>query len=306
MKSILTRNNDARVIARLDSADIAKKWQESLSIDVGENFKNLGKIEYLECDVTGFRWYSPSHAAGGPKLYEQLEKFDWYYMREKWEFTLALKLLEGVKTVLEIGVGEGNFLRSARSSGFHIQGVELNPKGAERARYLGFEVHEKMLDDLGKNIGDRFDAICSFQVLEHVPDPFTFIQGMIGLLRPGGKIILSVPNAGVMRKIDPKNYDLLNQPPHHMGHWDENVFRSLEQLLPLKLRSVHKEPLASYHIGWMVNGFLRNKLSFLGKTIPRFLINRFTTLPLQWAMRAGLSRLFPGHTLLVEFEYLPN
>jgi SAM-dependent methyltransferase len=173
-------------------------------------------------------------------------------------------------------------------------------------RSLGFAVHQLMLHDLSETTSERFDAICSFQVLEHVSNPREFLDGMIGVLRPGGTIILSVPNAAVMRKIDPDNQDLLNQPPHHMGHWDEDALRALERLLPLKVRSVHREPLASYHIGWMVNGYLRGLLSPLGKTTSRLLVNRYSTLPLQWLMRAGMSRFFPGHTLLVEFQYQPK
>lgn len=306
MISILTSNDDARILTRLNPMDVAEQWQKSLAIDVGDDFRRLDSIEYLQCSVTGFRWYSPPAAAGGGALYEQLEKFDWYYMQEKWEFSLALDLLKGGDSVLEVGVGEGHFLRAARNHGVTVQGVELNPKGAERARVLGFQVHERTLKELSNQISERFDAICSFQVLEHVPDPRDFLQGMITMLRPGGRLILSVPNAAVMRKIDSNNQDLLNQPPHHMGHWDEGNFRALERLFPIKVKSVHREPMASYHIGWMVTGYLRNLLSPLGETIPRLLVNRYSTLPLQWLMRAGFRKFFPGHTLLVELEYQPN
>ena len=305
MISPLTSQDDARLLGRLSPKEIADKWWESMSVDVGDEFRNLEDIYYWECPETGFRWYSPSQAAGGG-LYTQLEKFVWYYMPEKWEFFAALNLLERASSVLEVGVGEGSFLKAARNKGHKVQGVELNPKGAERARALGFEVHELMLDKLRMQTTERFDAICSFQVLEHVPNPLEFLEGMISLLKPGGKLILSVPNASIMRKIDPKNQDLLNQPPHHMGHWDERVFRALEALLPVKVKSVHYEPLASYHIGWMVSGYLRSLLAPLGKSIPRLLVNRYSTLPLQWIMRAGVCKFFPGHTLFIELECQSN
>lgn len=306
MISILTGNDEARVLKRLDPKVIAEKWRNSLGVDVGDNFRNLPFIEYLQCDATGFCWYAPPEAAGGRELYEQLEKFDWYYMKNKWEFSIAIKLLKGVKNVLEIGAGEGNFLQLAKNADLDIQGIELNPKAAERARNLGFKVHEKMIHELSQEISDRFDAICSFQVLEHVPDPMSFLRGMLNMLRPGGKLILSVPNAAVMRNIDPNNLELLNQPPHHMGHWDEKVFRALERLLPLMVKSVHHEPLAPYHIAWMVTGYLRSRFSKLGSSISRLLFNRYTTMPLQLILHAGLRNYFPGHTLLVELEYQPR
>lgn len=304
--SILTGNrNNVHRLSQQNPREISKKWQKSLGIDVGESFRELDLIEYWECKQTGFRWYTPPQAAGDGNLYAQLEKFDWYYMPNKWEFSKALNILENTSSILEVGVGEGHFLQAAKSRGFSIEGVELNPKGAERARNLGFQVYEMMLNELSEQIDQRFDAICSFQVLEHVPNPREFLEGMIGLLKPGGKLVLSVPNAAVMRKIDPHNQDLLNQPPHHMGHWDKRVFRSLEQIFPIQVKSVHYEPLASYHVTWMVNGYLRGLLSPFGKTIPRLLVNRYSTLPLQWLLLGGARKFFPGHTLLVELEYKP-
>lgn len=308
MKSILTGTDAANLLAVLDTKYVSEKWQKALGVDLGDTFRSLSTIEYWQCPITSFCWYTPSKAAGGSELYAQLEGFDWYYMKDKWEFSVALELLEKKSAVLEVGVGEGHFLQAARKKGHLAQGIELNPKGAARARAMGFDIYELMLDELRGKIDKHFDAICAFQVLEHVPDPRYFLEGMIGMLRPGGKIILSVPNAEVMRKIDPHNQDLLNQPPHHMGHWDENVFRALESFLPVKVRTVQREPFATYHVAWMINCYLRTAIPFLrtsfGGRVSRILVNRYSTLPLQWLVLAGLKRYIPGHTILVELEYL--
>ncbi len=306
MKSPFTGKDDAVLLEQRNPNDIAEKWREKFAVDVGQKFKSLGAIEYWFCEATGFHWYTPLEAAGEGELYSQLERFDWYYMSDKWEFSIALNLLDGAKSVLEVGVGDGYFLQQVREQGHTIQGVELNPEAAKRVKELGFEVHELMLHELSEQTDERVDAICSFQVLEHVPDPREFFEGMISMLKPGGRMILSVPNAAVYRRLDPDNQDLLNQPPHHMSHWDEGVFRALENYMPLRLRSVYREPLASYHVRWMVIGYLQYLLSPLGKKLPRLLINRYSTLPLQWIMHLGMKNLFPGHTLLVELEYQPD
>ncbi|OOC47843.1 hypothetical protein B0684_12935 [Thioalkalivibrio versutus] len=273
-----------------------------MGVDVGDDFRALEKIEYWQCDTTGLHWYSPEGAAGDEHLYAQLQKFEWYYDSDKWEFDAALSLIPRESRILEVGVGVGHFMGKAKRNGHHVSGVELNTKAAEYVREQGFEVFERDLNELGSHNSEPFDVVCSFQVLEHVSDPRSFIEGMIGVLKPGGKIILSVPNAAVMRRIDPENEDLLNKPPHHVTHWDEDVFRSLEGIFPLKVRSVHREPLARYHVKWFVSSYFRKLLPFGGKRLRRYMVNRYTTFPFQWILYAGLRKWIPGHTILVELE----
>jgi 2-polyprenyl-3-methyl-5-hydroxy-6-metoxy-1,4-benzoquinol methylase len=305
MKSSITKTDNTSLLGTVNPEYVSEKWRREIDVDVGDSFRSLSTIEFWQCNDTGFRWYEPPEAAGGGELYSQLEKFDWYYMPEKWEFSVARNLLNQGDRVLEVGVGFGFFLEACRSQEIDISGVELNSSAAKRARQKGFQIFEDNLDDLKERIGENhFDVICSFQVLEHVPRPYEFLVGMLCNIKSGGRLILSVPNSAVMRCIDPDYCNLLNQPPHHMGHWDESVFRQLQAVLPIKLRSVHREPLANYHVAWIVNGYLRNFFSPLGKTLSRILINRYSTLPLQWILKAGLRKFIPGHTLLVEFEKL--
>jgi 2-polyprenyl-3-methyl-5-hydroxy-6-metoxy-1,4-benzoquinol methylase len=302
--SLLT-DKPACLLATLGAGEIAKEWHQNMDINLGDEFRELGLIQYCECRETGLRFYIPAAAAGTGQLYSQLQKYDWYYMPGKWEFGEALSLLEEPSELLEVGVGEGYFLQAAKQDGHSCHGVELNDQAAARVRSLGFEIYTQTLNDLSIHSQKRYDVICSFQVLEHVPDPIGFLRDMIALLNPGGRLVLSVPNAAVMRNIDPKNKDLLNRPPHHMTHWDEKVFHSLPKVLPIEVKTVCREPLASYHVAWIVNGYLRNKLGFAGHNLSRLLVNRYTTLPLQLALKAGLRYFFPGHTLLVELLLRP-
>jgi SAM-dependent methyltransferase len=302
MKSILNKKFEAIFIKSINPKEIVKKWKNIMGIELSDEFKNLNSIDYFKCPNTGFGWYEPKEAAGASSLYQQLEKFEWYYMKEKWEFTMALNLINQQSKILEVGAGEGYFLRLAVKKNHIVHGIELNPKRIANMRSLGFEIKELTMDKLKEKTNELYNVICAFQVLEHISNPLEFISDMICLLNPGGKIILSVPNAAVMKKIDPDNEDLLNQPPHHMGHWDKDVFYALEKLLPFKVKSFHYEPLASYHIAWMTTQYLRNKTLFMGKFFSRLLVNRYTTLPLRFFLHLGIKKYLPGHTLLVELE----
>jgi len=307
IKSPLTNTSNVELVRNLSPSEIEKRWQSSMGIDVGKGFSSLSEIQHWRCLETGLEFYTPSEAAGDSSLYEQLQSHDFYYMDDKWEFLKALSFLKPGEKVLEVGIGFGAFLRQVTEKGIDIAGVELNADAAERVRQKGYRVFEADLESLADLHGDAvYDAICSFQVLEHVSEPRSFLEGMIRLLKPGGRLILSVPNAEVMRKVDPLYKDLLDQPPHHVAHWDAKVFRSLENFLPLRVAEVCYEPLQIYHVDWFVIGLstatFQRWMPRQGKQISRVLFNRFTLSPVTFLCRSGLRHWLPGHTLLVVLE----
>jgi SAM-dependent methyltransferase len=281
---------------------MAQRWLNELNIELCESFKKLDAIEHWRCRSTGFEWYWPKEAAGDSSLYAQLQKFDWYYMPEKWEFDVALKVFNSVEQILEVGIGFGHFLSAARRKGILATGVELNAVAAARAREAGFTVYEDDLELLESRLGDRFDGVCAFQVLEHVPEPMPFLRGMLGMLRPGGKLVISVPNAAVMRVVDPDGQGLLDQPPHHVTKWDEKVFKSLEKYLYVNIISMKREPLQPYHIGWFAGAIGRRVRRAVGDSFGRWLVNRYTLRMADRLLRLGVRRFIPGHTLLVVME----
>lgn len=304
MQSPLLSSAECTFLKRIDSAQVSQRWQAELGI-TWQPDSDIKQLEYWRDESTGLHFYFPAQSAGDASLYSQLQLFQWYYMEEKWEFDEALKSLKFLplgSRVLEIGAGQGAFLSKACGAGFQISGMELNPSGAKASREKGFTIIEKDMSSLYADDPTPWDAICAFQVLEHLPNPRLFFDQAISLLKPGGLLILSVPNAEVARKLDPERNDLLDQPPHHMTHWDEGVFRSLESFLPLILKSVAFEPLAPYHISWFMGSWSRRLRSKAGQLIGKIILNRLSIPIVERALKMGLRSFVRGHTLLVCFE----
>ncbi len=292
-------SEETTLLRVLSSQKIASRWKNEYNVEVEQTFKSIGIIEHWRCEKSGFEWYSPEGAAGSEQLYIQLERLPWYYMPEKWEFKEALKYFQSEQKLLEIGSGVGHFLNAAKIIGIQASGIESNPVAADRSRKRGCNIFEEKIEDLAICLGPIFDGVCAFQVIEHIALPSKFIKSMLNLLRPNGKLVLSVPNASILQKIDKKYHSLLNQPPHHMSHWNEHVFRSMENFFPIKLVDVRREPLQPYHIKWFSIGYLRG---FLPRGLGRVMINSITTIPIQWLLYLGFRKALPGHTLLGVFE----
>lgn len=98
--------------------------------------------------------------------------------------------------VLEIGPGRGAIAARLATSGHDYTGVELSDESrratAELLGGLGSPCRlVGSLDDLRP--ADRFDLLCAFEVLEHVEDDAGALRAWVGHLRPGARVLLSVP-----------------------------------------------------------------------------------------------------------------
>jgi 2-polyprenyl-3-methyl-5-hydroxy-6-metoxy-1,4-benzoquinol methylase len=111
-----------------------------------------------------------------------------------WKIRLAL--IDGPahgRTLLDVGVGDGQFLTVARAAGFACLGTELSQNGANRARAEGHEVRVGQLNEIDLG-GREFDVVTMWHVLEHVPNPGETLDQIWKALRPGGQFLVAVPN----------------------------------------------------------------------------------------------------------------
>jgi 2-polyprenyl-3-methyl-5-hydroxy-6-metoxy-1,4-benzoquinol methylase len=98
--------------------------------------------------------------------------------------------------VLDVGCARGANADALRARGAsHLAGIELDEAFAAEAR-AGYDevVCGSVPEDLRWET-ESFDAILAYDVLEHLVDPWTAVQRLAELLRPGGQLHVSVPNA---------------------------------------------------------------------------------------------------------------
>jgi len=283
----------------IDVPSIVRDWKDQYNIDVSDEFADVTTVELVRCEACDLQYYDSENLAGSSNLYSQLEKLDWYYLSRKWEYDIAMQDLQERDRVLEVGCGRGEFVeRMQQEHQIEAQGIELNPLAVREAQDLGRPVRCMQLEDVLQTGHAAYDAVCCFQVLEHVPHPGKFISDCLSLLKPGGRLLLGVPNSDGF--IGLETNDLLNQPPHHVSRWSRCVLENLTQHFPLALRRIHYEPLASYHLEY----FFRLQQSRLPQfrflnNIARRSINGLALPLMRWT---GWYRYFRGHSIYVSFE----
>lgn len=220
-----------KVASRFGSEDLRKAWKAlgvKFSPEAWESMNGTAVAVLFECDECGFRFCDP-RLAGNGRFYSELEEQrSHYYPAEVPEFSRTLAWARGrkLRTVLDVGCGDGAFLDLAREAGLGTAGLELNQKAAEDCRAKGHEVSVVPLAELADDPrGPRYDLVTLFQVLEHVPDPVSFLGQAAGCLRPGGYLSVAVPNDHGIYRICP--HEPHEWPPHHITRWRQKDLRRL-------------------------------------------------------------------------------
>lgn len=109
----------------------------------------------------------------------------------------------GGRRLLDVGSGFGFGVDYATHvRGWSAVGVEPSVAGARGARELGLDIRTGYFGPGWSS--ERFSAILSSEVLEHVPDPRAFVRALAEHLEPDGQVVLTTPDPRVVDPASPE------------------------------------------------------------------------------------------------------
>ena len=203
---------------------------------------NCGFISYDAAAVDLSGLYDDSYFAGGEYAdYRGQEPAIRRSMRR--HLTQMSRYGRAGGALLEVGCAYGFFLDEARGQFDRVMGVDVAEGAVAYARdRLGLDASVADFPSLATS--DRFDAICMWDTIEHVPDPDHFVVKAHELLAPGGHLFITTGD------IDSFNARLRGakwrqiHPPTHLNYFSK---RTLGLMLTRLGFSVAGTETASYY-----------------------------------------------------------
>ncbi|MEK8088973.1 class I SAM-dependent methyltransferase [Thermithiobacillus plumbiphilus] len=129
------------------------------------------------------------------------------------------------KNLLDVGCGVGRFCHAAHSLGWNVRGIDISARAVEIGNaYANFALEKCTIEEMAaRNV--KFDVITSFEVVEHLVNPLSFLNTCKKMLKPGGKVFLTVPNWHCEQVQNSTHRDW--NPPIHLCFYTEKALIAL-------------------------------------------------------------------------------
>jgi 2-polyprenyl-3-methyl-5-hydroxy-6-metoxy-1,4-benzoquinol methylase len=304
MKSPIS-DGPVRLLKSIARRELEQIYLSKLNFDVRKFIpQHIERIDLYRCDDTGYEFFYPFDLQGSPDFYADLysrDGSDWGYCDGKWEHDFVFTRCTPDMALLDVGAGDGKFMRRAAQTCASVTGIETSPFGVRACREAGLQIHQHTIGEHAEQFAESYDLVTAFQVLEHVADVREFLRSMSRVCKRGGQIILSVPNndsfVGMQDNLP------LNMPPHHVGRWNRASLEKLPTYANWELLRVDTEPLQKanleWYVSWLESRYLpENRIVRslyyrlgLGRHVKRFVTEQAHTIL--------------GHTILATFSRRP-
>jgi len=158
---------------------ILEKFRESCGIKIFHDSIDDEHVDY--------------NSQGIEVLYKEEEKHFWFISRKEFIYQQMKGIVVPSSRLIEIGAGTGNVSRYLKSKGYTSISVgEMHLKGLKYAKSYGIDECYQF-DLLRTPFDSEFDAICLFDVLEHIDEDVKALENIHKMLAEHGHVILTVP-----------------------------------------------------------------------------------------------------------------
>lgn len=167
--------------------------------------------------------------------------------------------------VAELGCGTGETAVALQRAGFETSAVDESAKAVDYLHGTYPQVawfNEDIASFLATRPGE-FDVATMFHVLEHIPQPSTLIELVVGALRPDGIVVIEVPDAGGgLARLRGLRWEYYLE--HHVNYFDTTSLRKLLGRFGYRMAFLQRTYHFSYPQGHLAKDIIKGTLAWLG------------------------------------------
>lgn len=201
-------------------------------------------------------YYPAGHQVAEPALYEKMDA------KPRIKLIANLALESQKKKLLDVGTGKALLLSGLKKRGWEVFGTELSETSRQYACEQGLQVFNSIVNDTPIE-QNSLDVVTLFHSLEHLTNPKQSINEVKGLMRPGGLLVIEVPNINSWYARFFKGQWFHYDAPRHLYHFSPQTLRSLIENTDLHVESLTTHANLSYDafgaVQSLLNTFLSNK-----------------------------------------------
>lgn len=186
------------------------------------------------------------------KLFQNSWLWDFWLMIDG---DISFHALRGKGRLLDVGCNEGRGLMRYLSSGYAVEGLELNSKAAEVARKKGFVVYSDLIEQFEP--AEKYDVVVLSNVLEHSLNPGEMLAHVARILNSGGQVWISCPNSQSWLRSMFGRFWINWHVPFHISHFSSQTLTGLLQKLDFEIIVLRQETPAL----WVAHSILAKLFS---------------------------------------------
>lgn len=149
--------------------------------------------------------------------------------------------------LLDIGSGTGAFLHYVQQNGWKGTGLEPDEQARKNAKTL-YNIDSQPVEQLFSLPSGSFDAITMWHVLEHVHEAHAYLQHLGTLLKPGGVLLIAVPNFTSRDAGHYGAYWAAYDVPRHLYHFSPNAMQQLLQQHHFRIAKKHPMVFDAFYV----------------------------------------------------------
>ena len=186
-----------------------------------------------------------------------------YHIVRRFTLTSKKKLVEksarkNTGQLLDIGAGTGAFAAFMQQHGWRVTGLEPDAGARAKARELhGISLLET--DALFQLPEGSFDVITMWHVLEHVHALHEYLAQLKKLLKPGGILLIAVPNYTSADAVKYQQYWAAYDVPRHLYHFSPKSMRLLTEKHGMKVKQVLPMWFDSFYVSMLSEQYKNGK-----------------------------------------------